>query len=185
MSARQSAGGGKERSDSSYLDAAQKRNPSSSEHAMMKVWNNAASNYFADNLLEQKMWIQSTLKGAKQRGEDWIDSRFIDEKHASSGCTSCLPDIIVVNDKKVQPGSDAFRAKSAAAWQRVWDNTVSKVGKDGSNYTEATKQSNFNAPANSMAKGKYPDTPDTYLYDEKRSKLLCLALPVFRKKPSN
>jgi hypothetical protein len=162
--ARQSAGGGKERRDSSYLDAAQNRSASPSEHAVMKVWNNAASNYFADNLLEQKMWIQSTLKGAKQRGEDWIDSRFIDEKHATSGCTACLPDIIVVNDDNIKPKSDAFRAKSAAAWQRVWDNE------------EAMKQNNFKPPANSMLKG------DTYLYDEKRFMLLCLALPVFRKK---
>jgi hypothetical protein len=169
MSARQSAGGGKERRDGSYLDAAQKRNPPSSDNAMMKVWNNAASNYFEDTLLEQKMWIQSTLKGAKQRGEDWIDSRFIDEKHASSGCTSCLPDIIVVNDEKIKPGSDAFRAKSAADWQRVWDNK------------EASKESDlqYKTPANSMAKGKLPDTPDTYLYDDKRFKLLCLVLPVF------
>ncbi len=119
MSARQSVGGGKVRRDSSYLDAAQKRNPPSSDNAMMKVWNNAASNYFEDNLLEQKMWIQSTLKGAKQRGEDWIDSRFIDEKHASSGCTSCLPDIIVVNDEKIKPGSPLDLTLSAQSLQQI------------------------------------------------------------------
>ena len=53
-------------------------------------WERAALGYFEENLLEQKMWIQCTLKGAKQRGEDWIDSRFIDEKHANSGCSACL-----------------------------------------------------------------------------------------------
>ena len=53
-------------------------------------WQRAALGYFEENLLEQKMWIQCTLKGAKQRGEDWIDSRFIDEKHSNSGCSACL-----------------------------------------------------------------------------------------------
>jgi hypothetical protein len=154
-------------------------------------WERAALGYFEENLLEQKMWIQCTLKGAKQRGEDWIDSRFIDEKQANSGCSACLyanlvpftqhrfvtsvcrPDIVIVNDDKIKKGSDAFRSKFEAPWQRVWTEE------------EAKKETNnsYKAPSatNRMPCCAAPAVPDTLLYDEKRFVVFLFA-PVL---PSN
>jgi hypothetical protein len=82
-------------------------------------WDRAASTYFEDNALEQKMWIQCTLDGAKKRGDDWIESAFTDD--VVSGCSACLPDIVVVNDKSVTKDTEAFKARASAAqpWQRV------------------------------------------------------------------
>lgn len=82
-------------------------------------WERAASTYFEDNALEQKMWIQCTLDGAKKRGDDWIESVFTDD--VVSGCSACLPDIVVVNDESITKNTEAFKVKASAAqpWQRV------------------------------------------------------------------
>jgi hypothetical protein len=80
-------------------------------------WERAASTYFEDSALEQKMWIQCTLDGAKKRGDDWIDSAFTDD--VVSGCSACLPDIVVVNDKSITKNTEAFKARVSAPWQRV------------------------------------------------------------------
>ena len=136
-------------------------------------WRRAASGYFDENLLEQKMWIQCTLKGAKQRGEDWIDSKFIDDKHANSGCTACLPDIVVVNDPAIKESSDAFKSRISAPWQRVWTRDEADA---------QTKRTYKTPPpvANSMLSRFSPEYPDTYLYDQKR--FVCY--PFFSRHPT-
>lgn len=89
------------------------------ENRFQLGWERAASTYFEDNALEQKMWIQCTLDGAKKRGDDWIESVFTDD--VVSGCSACLPDIVVVNDTSITKNTEAFKAKASAAqlWQRV------------------------------------------------------------------
>ena len=151
-------------SHSSLLDAASKDGQAKFElksHAMTLGWQRAAASYFEENLLEQKMWIQCTLKGAKQRGADWIDAKFRDEKQSNSGCSACLPDIVVVNDNQIKKGTDAFRSKAAAPWQRVWTPAQAEI---------ETKRSYSASPAvtNSMLCGATPANSDTYLYDDKR-----------------
>jgi hypothetical protein len=78
--------------------------------------------YFAKaprhNAQEQKRWIQCTLNAAKHRGEDWIESNFSDDE--TLGCSSCLPDIVVVNDPQViSKNQDALAFKAPAPWQRI------------------------------------------------------------------
>lgn len=116
----------------------------------------AASDYFEENLNEQKMWIQCTLKAAKGRGEDWIDSVFNDEKHANSGCTACLPDIVVVNETENSKDSHDFQSKAPAPWQRVWNLKESNLRDTSDSITQP-------AVSNSM-----PSAAGAYLYDEKR-----------------
>ncbi len=151
-------------SHSSLLDAASKDDHPKFElksHAMTLGWQRAAASYFEENLLEQKMWIQCTLKGAKQRGADWIDAKFRDEKQSNSGCSACLPDIVVVNDNQIKKGTNAFRSKAAAPWQRVWTPAEAEI---------ETKKSYSASPAvtNSMLCGATPANSDTYLYDDTR-----------------
>ena len=162
-------------SHSSLLDAASKDDHPKFElksHAMTLGWQRAAASYFEENLLEQKMWIQCTLKGAKQRGADWIDAKFRDEKQSNSGCSACLPDIVVVNDDQIKKGTDAFRSKAAAPWQRVWTPAEAEI---------ETKKSYRASPAvtNSMLCGGTPANSDTYLYDDTRFGFFVFVAPAF------
>ena len=127
-------------------------------------WQRAALNYFDDNALEQKMWIQCTLNGAKQRGDDWIESAFIDD--AVSGCSACLPDIVVVNDKAVQKDSDDFKSRAPAPWQRVL--MKDDANKLIANYVAPPENEAPRAACGMPCAGPAPPTPDTHLYSEKR-----------------
>jgi hypothetical protein len=142
---------------------------------------------------EQKMWIQCTLNGAKQRGEDWIESNFSDDETA--GCSSCLPDIVVVNDPipnshptrstgaegrtipEVQP--ESFReiskgflaSKAPAPWQRIL--TQAEAEKRFENYQlKAQTPDHCCAPTAvctmPSCQSASTSVPDTYLYDHKR-----------------
>lgn len=135
-------------------------------HAMTVGWQRAAFSYFEENTLEQKMWIQSTLTAAKQRGEDWIDAKFRDDKHSNSGCSACLPDIVVVNNPQIQKGTEAFRSKAAAPWQRVW--TPAQADMETKRSYNAKSSSAPPFAANSMLCGGASATSDTYLYEERR-----------------
>jgi hypothetical protein len=101
-----------------------------------------------DSATEQRLWIQSTLNGAKHRGDDWIEPIFKDDE--SSGCSACLPDIVVVNDA-VNKFSDAFASKASAPWQRI----LTKAEADECITPKA---------ASTMP----TSIPDTYLYNDKR-----------------
>ena len=106
---------------------------------------------------EQKLWIQCTLNGAKHRGEDWIEPIFRDEE--SSGCSACLPDIVIVNDTKF---SDALASKAPAPWQRIF--TKDEADRCITNY-------NPRAPPEAACTMPFCDAasiPDTYLYHDKR-----------------
>jgi hypothetical protein len=141
-------------------------------HSMTVGWQRAAFGYFEENTLEQKMWIQSTLTAAKQRGDDWIDVKFRDDKHSNSGCTACLPDIVVVNDTRIQKGSEAFQAKAAAPWQRVWTPAQAEMETKNSYNAKSLNSSPF--AAHSMICGQASATSDTYLYDEERYAMILL-----------
>ena len=112
---------------------------------------------------EQKLWIQCTLNGAKHRGEDWIEPIFKDEE--STGCSACLPDIVIVNDTKF---SGSFASKAPAPWQRIFT-------KDEADNCIANHRSRA-APeaASTMPFCSATSIPDTYLYHEKR--LICFFL---------
>ena len=112
------------------------------------------------------MWIQSTLMAAKQRGEDWIDAKFRDDKHLNSGCSACLPDIVVVNDTSIMKGTDAFQSKAAAPWQRVWTPAQAEMETKKSYNAKSFSASPF--ASNSMLCGGSSASPDTYLYNEER-----------------
>ena len=72
----------------------------------------ASAGRFADSATEQKMWIQCTQQGTKARGEDWIEADFKEDDQ--TGCSACLPDIMVVND------ANEFTSKAfSASWQRI------------------------------------------------------------------
>jgi hypothetical protein len=124
-------------------------------------WQRAAFSYFEQNTFEQKLWIQSTLAAAKRRGDDWIDAKFTDDKRSNTGCSACLPDIVVVNDSQIQKGTDAFKSKAAASWQRVW--TPAQANDETKNSYSASP-----VAVNSMLCGGASSSSDTYLYDEKR-----------------
>ncbi len=142
---------------------------------------------------EQKMWIQCTLNGAKHRGEDWIESNFSDDETA--GCSSCLPDIVVVNDPiphltkstgaegrtvpEVQPElcqeiskyQGSLASKAPAPWQRIL--TQAEADKCFENYhLKAQTPDHCCAPtavcAMSSCQSASTSVPDTYLYDHKR-----------------
>jgi hypothetical protein len=101
-----------------------------------------------DSATEQRLWIQSTLNGAKHRGDDWIEPIFKDDE--SSGCSACLPDIVVVNDA-VNKFSDAFASKASAPWQRI----LTKAEADECITPKAASTMPISIP-------------DTYLYNDKR-----------------
>jgi hypothetical protein len=149
-------------------------------HAMTVGWQRAAFGYFEENTLEQKLWIQSTLAAAKRRGEDWIDAKFRDDKNSTSGCSSCLPDIVVVNDTRIQKGTDAFQSKAAAPWQRVW--TPAEADMETKKSYRAASLSTSPFPANSMLCGTPSAPSDTYLYDEKRFVIFFLSCGCFPQK---
>jgi hypothetical protein len=112
---------------------------------------------------EQKLWIQCTLNGAKHRGEDWIEPIFKDEE--STGCSACLPDIVIVNDDKF---SGSFASKAPAPWQRIFtkdeaDNCIAN------HRSRAAPEAAFTMPFCGAT-----SIPDTYLYQEKR--LICFFL---------
>jgi hypothetical protein len=112
-----------------------------------------------DSATEQKLWIQCTLNGVKHRGEDWIQPIFTDDE--PSGCSACLPDIVVVNGA-VNKFSDALASKAPAPWQRI----LTKAEADAciTNYSSR-------APPEAACTMPFCDatsTPDTYLYNDKR-----------------
>ena len=129
-----------------------------------------SSNYFAykaprHNAQEQKMWIQCTLNGAKHRGVDWIESNFSDDETA--GCSSCLPDIVIVNDpQEISKDQDSLASKTLAPWQRILTQAAAKkcIAKyppdDCCAPTAVCTMSNCQS-ASTLA-------PDTYLYNRKR-----------------
>jgi hypothetical protein len=113
-----------------------------------------------DSATEQKLWIQCTLHGVKHRGEDWIEPIFKDDE--TSGCSACLPDIVVVNDA-VNKFSDAFASKAPAPWQRIL--TKAEAGTQITNYSSRAHPE----AACTMPLCNATCIPDTYLYNDKRS----------------
>jgi hypothetical protein len=133
------------------------------------------------NAQEQKRWIQCTLNAAKHRGEDWIESNFSDDE--TIGCSSCLPDIVIVND--IQKNSkdedanantntnrkneDALAVKAPAPWQRILIQTdptkfVSTYPPDDCCAPSAVCTMSNCQSASTLA----PVKADTYLYSHKR-----------------
>jgi hypothetical protein len=112
-----------------------------------------------DSATEQKLWIQCTLNGVKHRGEDWIEPIFKDDE--TSGCSACLPDIVVVNDA-VNKFSDAFVSKAPAPWQRIL--TKAEAGTQITNYSSRAHPE----AACTMPLCNATCIPDTYLYNDKR-----------------
>jgi hypothetical protein len=78
--------------------------------------------FAAHNADEQKLWIQCTLKGGKQRGEDWIEADFTEDN--PTGCSACLPDVVIANNAEAVK---EFMSKNAPflPWQQI-ENRVSK-----------------------------------------------------------
>jgi hypothetical protein len=140
--------------------------------AMTVGWQLAAFSYFEENTDEQKLWIQSTLAAGKRRGEDWIDAKFTDDKHSNSGCSACLPDIVVVNDTRIHKGTDAFQSKAAVPWQRVWTPEQADVEtKNSYSALHVSPKKHFSVcpfAANSMPCGGASASSDTYLYNKNR-----------------
>jgi hypothetical protein len=115
------------------------------------------------NATEQKMWIQSTLRDAKRRGEDWIESNFSDDETA--GCSSCLPDIVIVNDCQGINTNDSLASKAQAPWQRIL--SKEQAEKHIENYPPDDYCCAPTAvPA--MCQKQSASTSDTYLYNNNR-----------------
>jgi hypothetical protein len=116
------------------------------------------------NATEQKNWIQSTLSDAKRRGEDWIESNFSDDETA--GCSSCLPDIVIVNDCQGKiTDQDSFASKAQAPWQRI----LSK--KQAENYIEKYHPDDYCCAPTAvptLCHQRSASASDTYLYNYNR-----------------